>query len=148
MWVTRGEPMLTRSLLTVLVLLLSSSFFTASAQSQPQNQPSANPPYTIQVSSRVVLTDVTVTDRKGNPVHGLPESAFRVFDNNKPQGIATFEEHTGTPAAKMEPAAMRAGEYSNDYLLHLPPVLNVVIIDIANLRITDQMYLNYELTRF
>ena len=148
MWVTRGEPMLTRSLLTVLVLLLSSSFFTASAQSQPQNQPPANQPYTIQISSRVVLTDVTVIDRKGNPVHGLPESAFRVFDNNKPQTIATFEEHTDTPAVKIKPAAMPAGEYSNDYLLHLPSVLNVVIIDIANLRITDQMYLNYELTKF
>ena len=124
-------------LLAVLAFSLSGSFLTASAQSQPQNQPSANPPYTIQISSRVVLTDVTVTDSKGNPVHGLPEAAFRIFDNNKLQTIATFEEHTGTPAVKLEPAAMRAGEYSNDYLLHLPPVLNVVIIDIANLRITE-----------
>jgi VWFA-related protein len=139
--------MLTRSLLTVLVLLLSGSFFTASAQSQPQNQPPANQPYTIQVNSRVVLTDVTVIDNKGNPVRGLPESAFRIFDNKKPQTIASFEEHAGTPAV-MEPAATPAGVYSNDYLLHLPPVLNVVIIDIANLQITDQMYLNYELTRF
>ena len=139
--------MRTRCLSAVLVFFLSGSFFTASAQSQPQNQPSANPPYTIQVSSRVVLIDVTVTDSKGNLVHGLPEAAFRIFDNNKLQTIATFEEHTGTPAVKMEPAVAPAGVYSNDYLLHLPPVLDVVIIDIANLRITDQMYLNYELTK-
>ena len=147
-WVTRGEPMLTRCLSTVLALLLSGSFFTASAQSLPQSQSSANQPYTIQISSRVVLTDVTVIDRNGNPVHGLPESAFRIFDNNKPQTIASFEEHTGTPAVKMEPASSPSGVYSNDYLLHLPPVLNVVIIDIANLEIADQMYLNYELTKF
>ncbi len=136
--------MLTRCLFTVLALLLSGSFSIASAQSQP----SANQPYTIQISSRVVLTDVTVIDRNGNPVHGLPESAFRIFDNNKPQTIASFEEHTGTPAVKMEPASAPSGVYSNDYLLHLPPVLNVVIIDIANLEIADQMYLNYELTKF
>ena len=140
--------MLTRCLSTVLALLLSGSFFTASAQSQPQNQPPANQPYTIQISSRVVLTDVTVIDRNGNPVHGLPKSAFRIFDNNKPQTIASFEEHTSTPAVKMEPASEPAGVYGNDYLLHLPPVLNVVIIDIANLEIADQMYLNYELTKF
>jgi VWFA-related protein len=146
--VTRGEPMFTRCLSTVLALLLSGSFFTASAQSQPQNQPPANQPYTIQISSRVVLTDVTVIDRNGNPVHSLPESAFRIFDNNKPQTIASFEEHTSTPAVKMEPASEPAGVYGNDYLLHLPPVLNVVIIDIANLEIADQMYLNYELTKF
>ena len=34
------------------------------------------------------------------------------------------------------------------YLLHLPPVLNIILIDIANLDIPDQMYLNYELTKF
>jgi VWFA-related protein len=96
----------------------------------------------------VVLTDVTVTDRNCNPVHGLPESAFQILDDNKPQPIATFEEHAGTPEVKLLPAVGPAGSYSNDYLLHLPPVLNVVILDIANLDITEQMYLYYELTKF
>ena len=115
----------------------------AQAQSRPPNQP-----YTIQTNSRVVLTDVTVTDRNGNPVHGLPESAFQILDDNKPQPIATFEEHAGTPAVKLMPAVAPAGSYSNDYLLQLPPVLNVVILDIANLDIPEQMYLYYELTMF
>jgi hypothetical protein len=126
----------------------SRSFLAASAQSGPENQAPANQPYTIQANSRVVLTDVTVTDSKGNPVHGLSESAFRIFDNNKPQTIATFEEHAGTPPVKLMPAMSPAGIYSNDYLLQLPPVLNVVIIDIANLEITEQMYLYFELTKF
>ena len=108
----------------------------AQAQSPPPNQP-----YTIQTNSRVVLPDVTVTDRNGNPVHGLPESAFQILDDNKPQPIATFKEHAGTPAVKLMPAVTPAGSYSNDYLLQLPPVLNVIIIDIANLNITEQMYL-------
>jgi VWFA-related protein len=129
-------------------LIFFFSFLVTSAQSQPQNQVPANQPYTIQANSRVVLTDVTVTDRNGNPVHGLPQSAFRIFDNNKPQTMATFEEHAGTPAVKLMPAVTPAGIYSNDYLLQLPPVLNVVIIDIANLGITEQMYLYYELTKF
>src|SRR5579862_3729899 len=140
--------MLSRLLLTVLMFLLSGSLLTQ-AQSQPQNQSPADQPYTIQTISRVVLTDVTVTDRNGNPVHGLPKSAFEIFDNNQPQTVSTFEEHTSSaaPSVTMEPVAAK-GVYSNDYLLHLPPVLSVVIIDIANLQITDQMYLNYELTKF
>jgi VWFA-related protein len=120
----------------------------AQAQSQPPNQAPANQPYTIQADSRVVLTDVTVTDRNGNPVHGLPESAFHILDDNKPQPIATFEEHAGTPAVKLMPAVAPGGAYSNGYLLQLPLLLNVVIIDIANLGITEQMYLYYELTKF
>jgi VWFA-related protein len=92
--------------------------------------------------------DVTVTDKGGNPVHGLPESAFRIFDNKQPQAIASFEEHSGTPAAvTMEPAAAK-GVFSNDYLLHPPPALNVVLFDISNLEVADQMYLYYELKKF
>ena len=118
-------------------------FCALAAEAQAPTQP-----YTIQANSRVVLTDVTVTDRNGNPVRGLPESAFQILDNKKPQTIATFEEHAGTPAVKLMPAVATGGAYSNDYLLQLPPVLNVVIIDIANLGITEQMYLYYELTKF
>jgi VWFA-related protein len=143
--------MLSRFWLAVLISLVSGSFFTAPAQAQSHQPPPPPPdqPYTIQANSRVVLLDVTVTDSKGNPVHGLPQSAFRIFDNKTPQTIASFEEHTGKPAAlTTEPMAAAKGVYSNDYLLHLPPVLNVVIIDIANLGITDQMYLYYELTQF
>ena len=139
--------MLSRCSQAVLATLLLNSFFTAASQSQ--QQPPPDQPYTIQANSRVVLTDVTVTDKNGNPVHGLPESAFSISDNNRPQTISSFEEHTGAaPATMMEPVAAAKGVYSNDYLLHLPPALNVVIIDIANLEIADQMYLYYELTKF
>ena len=141
--------MLTRTPLTILILLLSGSFVTTNAQSQQPPPPPQDQPYTIQTISRVVLTDVTVTDRNGNPVRGLPKSAFQIFDDNKPQTIASFEEHSGTPAvAPIETPVAARGVYSNEYIEHLPPVLNVVIIDIANLSIPDQMYLNYELTKF
>src|SRR5271155_1955784 len=137
--------MLGRFALTVLVV----SLFAVPAQPQSQNQPPASQPYTIQVNSRVVLTDVTVTDSKGNPVHGLPESAFRILDNKKPQTIGSFEEHSGTSAAvTMEPVSAAKGVYSNEYLLHLPPVISVIITDIANLGIPDQMSLYSELTQF
>jgi VWFA-related protein len=141
------------------VLILAASFATCAAQtpvpsqnqagdtSQTTNPQGANQGYTFRAESRVVLTDVTVTDAKGNPIHGLPQSAFHIFDNKKPQVISTFEEHTHMPVAAVVPAAAH-GDYSNDFLLHLPPVLNVLVIDIVNLNITDQMYLYYELTRF
>ena len=146
-----GEPMLSRFWLTVLIFLVSGSLFTIPAQPQSQQPPPppADQPYTIRTISRVVLTDVTVTDSKGNPVHGLPESAFQIFDNKKPQAIGSFEEHSGTPAmATMEHVIAAKGVYSNDYLKHLPPVISVIIIDIANLSVPDQMYLYSELTQF
>ena len=40
-----------------------------------------------------MLTDVTVTDKQGNPITGLTENDFRLLDNGKPQKLASFEEH-------------------------------------------------------
>jgi VWFA-related protein len=77
----------------------------------------------------------------------LPQSAFRIFDNQQPQVIASFQEHAGVDPVTMQ-AARVDGTYSNDFLLHLPPVLNIVLIDIVNIDMADQMYLSYELTKF
>jgi hypothetical protein len=66
------------------------------AQSMPQGQlknqsgPSNVP--TIQVTSRLVFLDVTVLDKKGNPVvNGLSKDDFIVTENKKPQRIFSFE---------------------------------------------------------
>jgi VWFA-related protein len=107
------------------------------------------PAYTFQASTRIVLTDVTVTDRNGNPIHGLKQSQFHIFDNGKPQTIDSFEEHASTPAASMlQTASASPGVFSNDFMQHLPPVLNIIVLDTTNLEIPDQMYLAYKLNRF
>ncbi len=118
------------------------------AQSAGGAAAAQQPGYTFQAGTRIVLTDVTVSDKKGKPVHGLRASDFHIFDNNKPQFVASFEEHTTTPVALFPQPSTAPGVYSNNFLLYLPPVLNVIVIDIANLEIVDQMYLNYELSRF
>lgn len=142
--------MIPRSSTLALALYLWPAALFHSAQSQEQSAAQTPPnqsTYSFHTYTRVVLTDVTVTDAHGNPVHGLPQSVFRIFDNKQPQAIASFEEHAGVHAASIQ-STSAAGVYSNDYLLHLPPVLNIVLIDIGNLEMADQMYLNYELTRF
>jgi VWFA-related protein len=145
-----GKPMISRrSSLVLAVAVCSAPFFYSSriqAQRAAQTPPDPST-YTLQANTRVVLTDVTVTDGKGNPAQGLPQSAFHIFDNKQPQVIASFEEHAGIPAAAIVPEGPH-GLYSNDYLLHLPPVLNIVLIDLADIDMADQMYLNYELTKF
>jgi VWFA-related protein len=129
--------------------LLVANPVPARAQSTNGAAPSQQQPgLTFQATSRIVLTDVVVTDRNGNPVHGLKASDFQIFDDNKTQVLSSFEEHTTTPVESLPVASTAPGVYSNDFLLHLPPVLNVIVIDITNIEIPDQMYLNYELARF
>jgi VWFA-related protein len=99
-------------------------------------------------SARIVLTDVTVKDRAGHIVHELPASAFHISDNNQPETISTFEEHNNAPTAIQNLPASAPNTYSNAFLEHLPPVLNIVVLDTATLRLTDQMYLAYEFNNF
>lgn len=47
-----------------------------------------------------------------------------------------------------EAPAGRPGAYTNSMLLHPPPVLNILVLDIVNLPPTDQMYLSDQLVRF
>lgn len=108
-------------------------------------QPQAG--YTLQAHAREVVTDVTVTDRKGNPVHGLSESAFHIFDNGKLQHLASFTEHTArdpqTPIPETAPNL-----YSNAVLLHPPRVFNIIVLDTITIDPIDQMYLRQQLDNF
>jgi len=132
-------------------LFLGFAVTLASAQ-QPEQQPSpstgSQPGYTLSTGVRIVLTDVTVTDAKGNVVHGIPASAFHISDDNKPQTIKSFAEFNAAPTQISGLPAPASGVYSNEYLKHLPPVLNVIVLDSSRLDMMDQMYLRYELHAF
>jgi VWFA-related protein len=128
-------------------LSLAQSPPAAGSSAHGNDQTTGQAGYTLEANPRLVLTDVTVTDAKGNPVRGLPESAFHVFDNKVPQSINSFEEHLAPVSASILPV-VKSGVYSNDDILHLPSVLNVIVLDITNLDIPDQMWLNHELTQF
>ncbi|MGH9407252.1 MAG: VWA domain-containing protein [Terriglobia bacterium] len=47
--------------------------------------------YTLKITSNVVLVDVRVTDRKGNPVTDLKQSNFKVSEDGVPQKIDSFD---------------------------------------------------------
>jgi VWFA-related protein len=111
---------------------------------------SQRPDYTIREYARAVLTDVTVTDRYGNPVTGLKSSDFEVSDDGAPQSISSFKAHLapGAEASESIPGNAEPGVYSNTFMLHLPPVLNIVLIDVASYSFPDVGYAWYELNRF
>ncbi|HTV09846.1 MAG TPA: VWA domain-containing protein [Candidatus Aquilonibacter sp.] len=131
-----------------LALALSAGPAARSVAQQNPAPDSQSPSYTLHTSSRIVLTDVTVKDRKGHIVHGLPESAFHIFDNNRPQTISSFEEHDAAPTAIQASSVSTPNTYSNDFLQHLPPVLNIVVLDTTSLSLPDQMYLAWEFNNF
>jgi VWFA-related protein len=106
---------------------------------QPGNPDSQT---SLQQTVRNVLVDVTVTDKSGQPVHGLTEDQFQVLDNGTRQKIAFFEEHHATPssAAAAQPAPQQSGDaYTNagEVSNHGPAM--VLLLDALNTPDADQM---------
>ena len=122
--------------------------FALGAQTPNGSAPPPPPGYILHTGTRIVLTDVTVLDKNGNPVKGLTGGDFRVSDNGKEQKLASFEEHTGALGELVPTAAAESSLHSNSYLLHAPPASNVLLLDITNLGIVDQMYLSQQMQKF
>jgi VWFA-related protein len=94
-----------------------------------QQQPA--PPPTIQVYSRETLVDVTVTDAKGQPIHGLKQSDFTVTEDGKQQSIRSFHEFSkDTLSATPTPPKLPPNVYTNLELNTGP--LNVLLFDGIN----------------
>jgi VWFA-related protein len=108
-------------------------------------------PYTLTTTVRRVITDVTVTDDAGNPVHGLKQNNFMIFEDKQPQQIRSFDEQTAATNALPVAADLPKGVYSNIALQQLPQTTNVLLIDpfdaSDNLQqtIQDQMHLRIQL---
>jgi VWFA-related protein len=72
---------------TALATALRASQEPAQAPSQPDRQ---MPPVTFRVEINYVEVDATVVDRKGDFVGNLQASDFQLFEDGKPQTIASF----------------------------------------------------------
>ncbi len=94
------------------VLLLAS--LSARAQTEAPAQTPSSSGFTLKVQSDLVLTDVVVRDRKtGAPVRGLKRSDFSVFENGKPQQVASFDAQDVDQAVRLPGTATVTGRAGN-----------------------------------
>jgi hypothetical protein len=85
----QGESFMPTLRSVVRVVLLSSLATGLSLSLTSQN---ATPTTTLRVTSNLVFLDVTVVDRKGQPVvSGLTKDNFTIMENGKPQRIFSFD---------------------------------------------------------
>ncbi len=113
----------------------------------PPNTPNTQENYTFSTGTRLVITDVSVTDSSGHAVHGLKESDFHLSEDGKPEEIRSFDEQQRSAQGMPIAPALPKGVYSNVAIGALPRTTNVLLIDPFNTNITDQMYLRIQLLR-
>ena len=131
-------------------LLPSSTAATASTTSAPESPHHPEiPTPTFRSTTRLVQVDVVVTDKAGNPITGLKEADFTVFQDGKPQPVRAFEAHVLTPEARKTRVVptLPANTYTN-----LPDSIQdqswtIVLYDILNTPTQNQQNARQQLIK-
>ncbi len=122
------------ALASALVLNLAAGPTILSAQQASNEVPS----FTIRTNTRLIMVDVVVKDKKGQPITGLQPADFTVEENGKQQKIATF---TPPGANQVSPQTPPPGILSNHPEFLKPAgVPTVLLLDAANSGFSDQSY--------
>jgi VWFA-related protein len=118
--------------------------------SQTSGPDSSSEPAVFRSNVRVVLVDVVVTNGKDEPVTGLPKQDFQLFEDGKPQTLASFEEHAGlpdTPALAFQ-AKLPPNTFSNLPLAKSGDAANVLLLDALNTQMQDQSYVHSQMIKY
>ena len=126
--------------------LLTITMTVGPALLSAQDAPSDIPPITIRTNSRLVMVDVVVTDKKGQPVTGLKPEDFAAEENGKKQKISVFVPPgaTNKTAATPPPPGVLSNHAENIAPAGVPTVL---LLD-ANSQFKDQAYARSQMLKY
>jgi len=117
----------------------------------PSVPPSDTAPVPVfHTRSQLVLVDVTVRDKQGNPVRDLKSADFTVLENGVAQPIRVFEPHDSTATAKQQgpPPDMPPHTFTNRASTAADDVMSVLMLDLLNTPVEDQMYARAQMLKF
>jgi VWFA-related protein len=139
---------------TTLVLATLTSAQTPQPSSQPSatQQTSQSGVATLRAGTQLVVVDVVVTDKNQKPIHGLKASDFTLTEENAPQTIKHFEEHTAlTPADVTKFPALPKfppGVFTNYTPAPVNGAVNLLLLDALNTPVRDQAYVRLQLLAY
>lgn len=116
------------------------------APGSPATQPTRNPDgtFTIRRTSRLVILDVVVTDKKGDVVNGLTRDDFHVTELDQPETILNFEEAGAHAVSDETPPINSTADL--DRVAPRAPV-NILLLDEFNTRFEDEAFARYSLKK-
>ena len=116
------------------------------SMSTPSAPPDSTP--TFKSSSRLVVVDVVVTDRDGNPIAGLGRGDFTVMEDGKVQAVQAFEPHVPVKQVAVRNIQLPPGEFTNFPTQATNSAVNVVLFDILNTPTDDQLFARQQMIEF
>ena len=101
---------------------------------------------TIQVTTRLVVLDVVVTDKQGHPVKGLKQSDFTLLADGVPQALASFTEHDASD--QPPPPALPPNTFTDHAPVTNSVAMTVIVLDTSSLAWQDAGYARYEVDQY
>ena len=140
---------------TIVAGCLLGAVFTCVCVLESQVNPAQEPASRGDVfksESPLVVLDVVVTDKQGQPVHGLKASDFSVLENDQEMTLQSFEEYRKdqAPPPALPPArqALGANVFTNVTDSPTGGPLNVLLMDALNTPMTDQIYVREQMLEY
>ncbi len=97
----------------------------------------------------MVVVDVVVTSKHGDPIQGLQKSDFTIIEDKKPQSVQVFEAHAPAAQPKAPPKIdLPPDQYTNFPLQPPNRAVNLVLFDMLNTPVTDQLYARQQMIQF
>jgi VWFA-related protein len=119
-------------------------------QANPAQEP-VEGEYRLKSESALVVLDVVVTDKKGQPVHGLKAADFTVLEKGEKMTLQSFDEHGADQAPPRATKAARQAldpkVFTNVDMRSGGP-LNILLMDAMNTPVADQMYLREQMLNY
>jgi VWFA-related protein len=106
----------------------------------------------LKSESALVVLDVVVTDKKGQPVHGLKAADFTVLEKGQKMTLQSFEEYRADQAAPPVPPPAKQAIGPNVFTNITDTAgngpLNIVLMDALNTPMADQMYMREQMLEY
>jgi len=139
---------LSLSLCAIAVFSLS-ALCAPALHAQEEAPPPPPPPgaMTLKVQTQIVLLDVSVTDKKGNPVNNLKPEDFTILEDTTPQRMRSFEPPSAhhMPEAEMGKLVVRSAA---DLKKIGDAPITLLVLDETNTAFSDMAYSRYCINKY
>jgi VWFA-related protein len=125
--------------LLFLACLTGVTVLSAPKPQHPASPKNSNDAPSLRITTRLVQINVIVNDKHGNPITGLTQEDFSVFDNGKPQEIRAFSAETNW-ASDSSRTALPPDTYTNrpEEQTNVPASVTVILLDALNTEAAEQ----------
>jgi VWFA-related protein len=138
----------THSLVSAASLLLLAGFCFSQPREQGPPVPSAIQGPIIKAESRIVVVDVTVTDKQGQSVPGLHKDDFQISEDGTPQILTSFEEHKSAAPNEMKLPPMPSNFFTNFPTARGADSVNVLLLDLLNTQPQNQAFVRQQVIKY